>query len=182
MAKLVSKTYGDALFELALEENKMDLFYEEALVILQVFEENSELLKLLNHPKIDKNEKVSVMEDIFKNRASEDMVGFLTVVAKKERQNDICSILDYFIAQVKEYKKIGVAKVTSAHVLDDAQKKDIEAKLLSTTPYETFEMTFDVDPSLIGGLVIRIGDRVLDSSIKNKLNEMAKDLYNIQLS
>lgn len=104
MAKLVSKTYGDALFELALEEDKLDLFFAESEVIRQVFLENSELIKLLNHPKIDKEEKISVMENIFKDRASNEFVGFLTLVVRKERQNDIVGILDYFVSQVKEHK------------------------------------------------------------------------------
>ena len=61
MAKLISKIYGDALFELALEENKLDLFYNESKLIRQVFLDNSELIKLLNHPQIDSNEKKSVI-------------------------------------------------------------------------------------------------------------------------
>ncbi len=182
MAKLVSKTYGDALFELALEEDKLDLFFAESEVIRQVFLENRELIKLLNHPKIDKEEKISVMEDIFKDRASNEFVGFLTLVVRKERQNDIVGILDYFVSQVKEYKKIGVAHVSSAKVLNDTQRAEVEKKLLATTEYQEFEMTFSVDESLIGGLVIRIGDRVVNNSIKHKLNELAKDLYDIQLA
>ena len=179
MAKLVSKTYGDALFELALEEDKLDLFFAESEVIRQVFLENSELIKLLNHPKIDKEEKISVMENIFKDRASNEFVGFLTLVVRKERQNDIVGILDYFVSQVKEHKKIGVAHVSSAN---DTQRAEVEKKLLETTEYKEFEMTFTVDESLIGGLVIRIGDRVVDNSIKHKLNVLAKDLYDIQLA
>ncbi len=182
MAKLVSKTYGDALFELALEENKLDLFFEESEVIRQVFLENSELIKLLNHPKIDKDEKISVIENIFKDRASKEFVGFLTLVVRKERQNDLMNILDYFVSQVKEYKKIGVAYVSSAKELSEVQKADVEKRLLAHTDYKEFEMNFAVDKNLIGGLVIRIGDRVVDNSIKHKLNELAKDLYDIQLA
>ena len=63
MAKLVSSTYGDALFELALEENRLDSFYEEILASRQIFLDNEELLKLLNHPKIIKEEKIK--EDLW---------------------------------------------------------------------------------------------------------------------
>ena len=181
MAKLVSKTYGDALFELALEEDKLDILFEESKVIREVFLNNSELIKLLNHPKIDKDEKIKVMENIFTERASKDFVGFLTIIIKKERQNYIIEILDYFIAAVKEYKKIGVAYVTTAIELTKDKRKSVEEKLLATTKYEQFEMNFTVDSSIIGGMIIRIGDRVVDSSIRTKLNELSKDLYKIQL-
>ena len=60
MAKLVSKTYGDALFELALEQNELDSVAEQVDVLAQSFAENPELLKLLTHPKISKEEKISV--------------------------------------------------------------------------------------------------------------------------
>lgn len=181
MAKLVSKTYGDALFELALEEDKLDILFEESKVIREVFLNNSELIKLLNHPKIDKDEKIKVIENIFTERASKDFVGFLTIIIKKERQNHIIEILDYFIAAVKEYKKIGVAYVTTAIELTEDKRKSVEEKLLATTQYEQFEMNFTVDKSIIGGMIIRIGDRVVDSSIRTKLNELSKDLYKIQL-
>lgn len=181
MAKLVSKTYGDALFELALEENKLDMLFEESKIIKEVFLSNNELLKLLNHPKIDKEDKISVMENIFKERASKDFVGFLTLIIRKERQNNILQILDYFISLVKEYKRIGVAYVTTATYMTDSQKKEVEDKLLATTKYEQFEMNFAVDKSIIGGMIIRIGDKVVDNSVSSKLSELSKSLYKLQL-
>ena len=182
MAKLVAKTYGDALFELAISENKINDLLSEAVGLIAVFEENEELLKLLNHPKITKDEKIKVMEDVFKNNVSDDMVGFLTLIVKKDRHKDILDILNYFVNEVKEYKKIGTAYVTTAVDMTDSQKKAVEDKLIKTTSYETFEMNYSVDSSLIGGMIIRIGDRVVDSTIKSKINELSKSLYNIQLS
>ena len=91
-------------------------------------------------------------------------------------------ILNYFVNEVKEYKKIGTAYVTTAVDMTDSQKKAVEDKLIKTTSYETFEMNYSVDSSLIGGMIIRIGDRVVDSTIKSKINELSKSLYNIQLS
>ena len=85
MAKLVSKTYGDALFELAVSENKIDALFEEAQLLVTVFSENVELMKLLNHPKIVKEEKISVIENIFKGKVSDDMTGFLTLIVRKAR-------------------------------------------------------------------------------------------------
>lgn len=182
MAKLVSKTYGDALFELGISENSLDVLFEEAKGLLTVFSENQELIKLLNHPKIVKEEKVMVIENIFKGNVSDNMTGFLTLVIKKDRYNDIMNILEYFITVVKEYKKIGVVYVTTAVPVSDGQKASIEEKLRETTSYKEFEMNYVVDESLIGGMIIRIGDRIVDSSIRTKINELSKNLYNIQLS
>ena len=182
MAKLVSATYGDALFELALENDSIDNLYEEVKSVRQVFLENNELVKLLNHPKIDKDDKIQVMENVFKGRISDDLTGFLILTVKKDRYNDIVSILDYFVAKVKEYKKIGVVYVTTAVQLTQSQKDYVEKRLLETTSYTKFEMNYTVDAGLIGGMVIRIGDRVVDSSIKSKLDAMSRELLKIQLA
>lgn len=71
--------------------------------------------------------------------------------------------------------------VTTAVPLKDSQREAVEKRLLETTQYRSMEMHYSVDASLIGGMVIRIGDRVVDSSISTKLNELQRDLLKIQL-
>lgn len=181
MAKLVSKTYGDALFELALEQNAVDELSKEVQVVSEALKENQELMKLLEHPKIVKEEKLQIVENIFKGRVSDDLTGFLQLIVNKDRYGEIYAILDVFMARVREYKHIGVASVTTAVELREEQKKAVVDKLLATTEYESFEMKYAVDAGLIGGMVIRIGDRVVDSSIKHKLELMSRDLMKIQL-
>ena len=176
MAKLVSKTYGEALFELVLERGTMDLTLEEVQGVCQILEENEELNRLLTHPKISKEEKKSVLENIFQGRVSADVLGFLLILIEKDRYSELPAIADYFISKVKEYKNIGTAQVISAMPVTDAQKQQIEKKLLSTTDYTAFEMDYQTDPSLIGGIIIRIGDRVVDGSIRSKLERMARSL------
>ena len=100
----------------------------------------------------------------------------------KDRQVKIVETLKYFMDRVKEYKKIGVVSVSTARPLSDAQKEKVENKLRETTDYVSFEINYIVDESLIGGMVIRIGDRVVDSSIKTKIDEIAKNLRKIQLA
>lgn len=71
--------------------------------------------------------------------------------------------------------------MTTPMELSEIRKADIQGRLLETTPYLTMEMHYTVDPSLIGGMVIRIKDRVVDSSIRTRLAEMKKELLQIQL-
>ncbi len=182
MAKLVSKTYGEALFKLALEENKLDAMGKEAESVVGIMKDNPDFLKLLNHPKISREEKVSVVEKIFKGNVSDEIVGFLVIIVEKGRYGDLEEIFEYFLSQVMEYKNIGVAYVTSAASLTGEQKKAVEERLLQTTKYVQFVMHYSVDETLIGGMVIRIGDRVVDSSIRTKLTTMANELKKIQLS
>lgn len=181
MAKLVSKTYGDALFELALEQNAVDELSKEVQAVSEALRENEELMKLMEHPKIVKEEKLQIIESIFKGRVSDDLTGFLSLIVSKDRYGEIFAIFDFFMSRVREYKHIGVASVTTAVKLKEKQKKAVVERLLATTGYESFEMNYAVDAGLIGGMVIRIGDRVVDSSIKHKLEQMSRELMKIQL-
>ncbi|MBQ6888756.1 MAG: ATP synthase F1 subunit delta [Lachnospiraceae bacterium] len=181
MAKLISKTYGEALFELAVEEGKVDVFLEEISELLKILKTEEEFTKMMNHPKILKEDKIKVVENVFKGRISDEIVGFLTLIIQKDRYSEAEAILEYFLNQVKEYKGIGVAYVKTAVALTDIQKKQIEERLLNTTKYRQMEMHFSVDKALIGGMVIRIGDRVVDSSISTKLGELERQLMKIQL-
>lgn len=181
MAKLVSKTYGEALFELATEENKTREMMEEIQAIRDVLTANPEFDKLMMHPGIPKQEKMQVMENVWKGKVSDELAGFLQIVITKERYGELQAIFEYFINKVKELEKIGVAYVTTAVELTETQKADVCSRILATSNYETMEMHYAVDPSLIGGMVIRINDRVVDSSIRTRLNDLTKQLLNIQL-
>ncbi|MDO4343960.1 MAG: ATP synthase F1 subunit delta [Eubacteriales bacterium] len=181
MAKLVSKTYGDALFDLALEENSVDAMAEEVQAVQAAFAENPSLAQLLANPDIAKEEKLSLVENIFKGRVSDNLVGFLRIIVDKQRYSELDAILDYCMARVKEYRKIGIASVASPFELSQEWKDKIEKKLLETTGYVKMEMTYRVEPELIGGLVIRIGDTVVDSSVRNKLTDIGRGLMKASL-
>lgn len=181
MAKLISKTYADALFELAIEENQTVSFRQEVESLQQILRDNEEFHKFMNHPKIPKEEKKAALENIFHGRIDNELLGFLITIVDKDRYGKIEEILDTFIAEVKEYNHIGTVDVTTAVDLSAQEKEDIEKRLLDTTDYEQIECNYTVDPTLIGGMIIRIGDRVVDSSIRTKLDKMERELMAIQL-
>lgn len=181
MAKLVSNVYGDALFELAVESGKVDDFLSEAEGVIQIVKDNEGFSQMMNHPKINKEEKLQIIDDIFKGRVSDEMVGLLRQLEEKDHSRDIEEVLNYFIDKVYDYKKIGKATVSTPTELTEAQKSEVEKRLLQTTEYGSFVMTYQVDPELIGGMVIRIKDRVIDSSIKTQISKLTHELSNIQL-
>ena len=109
------------------------------------------------------------------------MTGLLMMIISKGHYNEFDSVLEYFITQVKEYKKIGTAYIISAMELSLMQKDAIRRKLLDTTDYVQFELIYETDPSLIGGIVIRIGDRVVDGSVKSRLERLTSELSKLKL-
>ena len=110
MAKQVSKTYGSALFEVAMEKNALDTILEEVLFVKQTFLENEELNKLLLHPNIEKEEKIQVIENIYKGKISDEITGLMTMLIDKGHLKDFVPVFDYVIAAIKEEKGIGIAE------------------------------------------------------------------------
>lgn len=181
MAKLVSKIYGDALFQTAMEEGRLDEFFAQAKTVKEILGEHGELFKLMDEPKIDREEKQKILETIFGGKIADELTGLFLLLVEKGRFKDTGRVLEYFLLRVKEEKKIGIAKVVSAMELTDGQKTKIEKRLLETTMYVSFEVEYLVNPSLIGGLTIQIGDRIVDGSIRTKLEKLAGVLRNIQV-
>ncbi|MBR3508630.1 MAG: ATP synthase F1 subunit delta [Lachnospiraceae bacterium] len=186
MAKLVSKTYGEALFQVAMEKDQEkagsgEEFYSELRGLVKLLEENPKFDDLMIHPGIAKTEKLSILQKVFQGRTSPELYEFLVLVVEKDRYRDIHDIMEYVSDKMKEWQKIGVTYVTTPIPLSDEQKEQVQKRILETAPYRSLEMHYSVDPELIGGMVIRIGDRVVDSSVKRKLDDLTKQLLQIQL-
>lgn len=182
MAKLVSKVYGDALFSLAVEEEKLEALWKEAAMVAETIGANPDFLSVICHPEMTQEKKLSVLDEVFKEALSDEMMGLFHVLVKKGRIGEIVSVLDYFVSQVNEYLGIGMVDVFTPLPLSEEQKEQIENKLLEVSEYETLGMDYHIDESLLGGMVIRIGDRILDNSIRSKLDAMSRQLSKVKLS
>ncbi len=181
MAKLVSKVYGDALFSLALEENKLDEVWEEVKLLSSALQENKEFTNMMTPPDMTQEKGLALLEEAFGGKLSDVMMGFFQVLVKKGRFSEILSVLDYFQKEAKEYKKIGVVYVTTPTGLTEEQKSSIVERLTQISGYQSLEMNYVVDPGLLGGIRIRIGDRVVDNSIQTKLEEMTRSLSKVRV-
>ena len=181
MAKSAITTYGEALFQIACESSSCIEMLEEVKELKNVVIANPELKELMLNPRFSKEEHLEILGQVFKGKIDDRLFSFLELITVKGRYGYLDDILDYFILRVKEYLHIGQAKVTSAIAIDDEMKQRIKDKLLSTTDYKEIEIDYETDPSLIGGMVIRIKDRIVDNSVKTKLENITRDLHKIQI-
>ena len=90
MAKLIEATYGDALFELAVEESGWILCMMRPGAVIEAFDDNPEFGRLLNHPEVEKGEKEELINNIFSQFVSGDMTGLLITMVSKDRQKKDC--------------------------------------------------------------------------------------------
>lgn len=183
MAKLVSKVYGEALFEAAMESgpDKAAALLEEIEILRGILAKNPGFDALMRHPSIPKPEKMQMIKTVFEGRISGELQRLLQLLADKERYRELAAVFDCYTGLVKAWQRIGIACVTTAVELTQGQKNAVEARLLEAGGYRRMEMSYSVCPELIGGMVIRVGDRVIDSSIRTKLDGLTKQLLQIQL-
>ncbi|MCR4650112.1 MAG: F0F1 ATP synthase subunit delta [Lachnospiraceae bacterium] len=181
MAKSAITTYGEALFQIALEEASCERMMNEVRDLKAVLDANEELAQLMSNPRFSKEEHLEILSNVFKGRIDDKLFYFLELLVNKGRYDKVSEIFDYFIARVKEHNGIGQAYVTSATEIDAETRSRIKEKLLATTKYKEIEIEYSIDKSLIGGMVIRIKDRIVDNSVKTKLESISRELRKIQV-
>lgn len=177
MAKLISKRYAVALFELAKETDKIDLFNSQVELIYNSIKDDKEFLTVLNHPRISGGEKFNLFQNIYKNNISEEILGLISIVVNKNRETEILEILETFLELVKDYKGITTAYIFSAIALNDEQLTKIKENLSKNLNKEII-IEASVKPELIGGLLINVDGKVIDNSIKRNLDDIKKSLIN----
>ncbi len=175
MAELVSRRYSTALFDLAVEEGSVDTLYTDAVGLVEVLKTETEFLKVVNHPEVTLAQKEELFKNVFGGKINETFFGFFNVILHKNREEDLLAILQAFVAKCEDYKGIVEAVVVSAKALNDTQVNKIKEKL-SQNLNKVIRITTEVDASLIGGMVIYVDGKELDSSVRTYLEEQRKAL------
>lgn len=164
----VARRYAQALYEIAEATNNLLVLEQELKAVAETVEGSKELQKALYHPQVLPAEKKKVLQALFGSTYSKETMNFLGLLVDKRRENYIVGIAAEFVALANKSRNAAAATITSAAELNEEQKQEI-LKVLAKLSGKEVDPTFAVDPSLIGGVVVRIGDKVIDGSIKTRL-------------
>lgn len=170
MAGIVAKNYAEALFELAKEENKLDSFKEDLLMMDNVLSGSTELKQVMRHPKVNKQDKKEILDKIFSD-VDEYVKNFAKLLIDKSRFGHFHDICKGFINLYNELNNIEVAYVQSATVLDEEQIAKMKTMLERKTG-KAIEIKASVNEDLLAGVRIRIKDEILDNSAATRLERM----------
>ena len=176
----VAKRYAKSLLGLATELNQQEAAFADMNLLASTIEDCNDLGILLASPVVRPDLKQSIMINIFGNQFSELTTKFINLIIEKGRESQLKYIASNYVAQYKAGKGINTATVrTASKLLPDAFAK-IEALVKEQTGGE-IELKEVIDPELIGGFVLRVGDKQLDTSILSELNDLRgefdKNLY-----
>lgn len=175
------KVYGEAFFDLCLEEtpDKLKDTAEELASLQAIFDENPELVKIMDTPTITVEEKLSLIKDIVKSgNVSEYSGNLLCILAERGRFSCFGGIVKNFRAKYNEYYKIAEIVVTTSAPLTDELRAKILKRMAEVTG-KTVSISEKVNESIIGGIVIDYGSTRYDGSVKARLNAIKNELSSI---
>lgn len=172
----IGKEYGTALFMLACEENAKTEYANALHNVEQAFAQNPGYMELLASPGIPLSERLSVIESAFAASIPENVISFLQLMCERGRMASFSETAKEYAALLEASEHIVSAKVTSAVELDKEQKQKLVDKLESVCGGKVNAEYF-VDESLIGGLIIEADGKVMDGSLRHRLQDV-KEVMN----
>ena len=175
----VTIRYAKALLQLSIEQNSLDQSYNDMLLINEICVKNKELALLLKSPIVKTEQKLRILDEIFDSKLGKLSMMFVNIVTKKKRESLLSQISKSFVSLYKEYNNIESATVTTAIPLTENLKQDI-IKYIKEGSNKSVELTEVVDKNIIGGAIIRMGDKQLDASVSSELSEL-RQMFNKNL-
>jgi F-type H+-transporting ATPase subunit delta len=167
--------YAEALFTVVKTEGDIERVEDELYRFGKLLESNNELKQALSAPKVDLSERVKVVEELLADKVSPHTLGMIVFVLAQERGRQLPEILESLSELAAEARAAVVAEVRSAAPLDDKQVKEL-ASALSNATKKKVEVKVIVDPSILGGIVTKIGDTVIDGSVKRRLEQLKEQV------
>ena len=172
-AKGLAGRYAGALYALAEEAGKVDAVVADMTGLAELVSGNDEIKTLVGSPAISWTDQTKAITAILEKAGAEALtVRFMGTVASNGRLHALTRIINAFLAEHARRRGQVSAEVISAIELDDARRARVEAAVAKLAGSDKLSLSMHVDPSLIGGLVVRIGSRMIDTSVKTKLNRL----------
>ena len=175
MIEIASKRYSQSLFEAAMEQNKLDLTFEELAGLKKVIEDNKAFFKVLEYPVITLNEKNNIINEVFSKSFDVIICDFLKVLIEKDRVNILNEILRDFEELYYDHKGLLKVQVTTAFELEEDYKDRLINRLKEVFKQDVV-IEVSTDPSIVGGLFIKAKDKIIDATVKGKLDKMKDNL------
>ena len=172
----IARRYAGALADVVTKTNETESVRGELKVWEQMIAGSSELDHIFANPAIQHADKEKVLESLLERSApSKTTANFLRVLLRNGRLTDLAAINERFDIEIEERSNISSVQVTSARELGEAERADLRANLEKLTGRQV-KLNFDINESLIGGIVTRVGSTVYDGSVKTQLQNLKEQL------
>ncbi|MGE5390471.1 MAG: F0F1 ATP synthase subunit delta [Deltaproteobacteria bacterium] len=171
----VARRYAEAFFSIARDNNKIDEYQQELEKIVATIQGTDQLEEYLAHLLIPAKAKKELLGQIFNGQVSPVTLNFIMMIVDKRRENYIGVIADQYKDMADESRNIAKAELVAAREIPEDEVKSLAEKL-SASSGKTVQLQVKVDPSLLGGIKLRLGDRIIDGTVAKKLEMMKSQL------
>ncbi|WP_102026431.1 F0F1 ATP synthase subunit delta [Salirhabdus sp. Marseille-P4669] len=175
---VVANRYAVALFQLGQEKSLLATLEEELRVVREVFETNSNITTFLNHPAVSTEQKKAIVKDAFQH-ASKELINTLSLMIDRRRAEEIPAMASAFVGMVNEFNGVQEAEVYSVRELSDDEKESLQKVFAEKLGLNALRIQNIVDTSLLGGLKLKIGNRIYDGSVSGKLERIERNLVSV---
>lgn len=172
----VALPYARALFDFSVEKNIMHQITADFQNLDIFFNESKELVTFLNNPVVNQTAKREVLAKTLKSQINIETFKFLMVLVDRDRINVLTSIINTYLELVYEAASIKMIEVSTASEFTNSQKETLIQKLKELTNAREIRLIITVDPSLIGGFLIKTDSKIIDFTVKNQLQQLARHL------
>ncbi len=179
--KQIAERYARALFNLGVEEGNLEELKIELGDIVDLIESNQEIGALLSHPKLSNGQKKEILGKILEGKVTDTMSKFINLLIDKGRIDCLMSIYQRLKEQVDAKKNRLEVEVSSPVNLSKKYQQKLRSKLESITNKEV-SLNLVVKPELLGGLILKVGDKIIDGSLVNHLKKLENKLKSLEVS
>ncbi len=167
----VASRYAKSLLKIAIDQNSLEELHNDMKLVHDVCVDNHDLVLLLKSPIVKTDKKAAILKEIFGNKISIISNSFISIILTKKRESLLADIANSFIDIYKVNQNITTAYITTAVPITKEQKSKIIA-LLKIKNENNIDLKDIVNPDLIGGMIVKVGDKQVDESIKRKLKNL----------
>lgn len=178
MIDIIANRYAEALFQLSEDDNITKEIYNELHNVVEIVKGNKDLDNVLKSPLVAKSEKVKLIEALFNNKINNNLKNFLKILVEKGRISSLKSIELTFKQLLNEKNNVIEGTVISAIPLTNEKIKELE-KTLSKKYNKNVTLENEVDESILGGVLVRLGNTQIDGSVKTRLNNIKDQLSQV---
>ncbi len=178
MINVIADRYAQALFEVGEETQTTSELYKELNELLEIFNQNKDFYSFLKSPLISSEDKKNVIQNVFKNQLSDNMNNFLKIIIDKDRTSAIENIKESYKNLLNDKNNVLEGTVITAVELNEKEIKDLE-KNLSIKYNKNVTLTNVVDETILGGVLVKLGNEEIDGTVKTRLSKMKKQLSQV---
>ncbi|OKO96682.1 ATP synthase delta chain [Geobacillus proteiniphilus] len=173
--EVIAKRYASALFQIALEQGQLDRIEEDVRAVRQALAENGEFLSLLSYPKLSLDQKKALIREAFAG-VSTPVQNTLLLLLERHRFGLVPELAEQFLTLANDARGIAKAVAYSARPLTDEERQALSDVFAKKVGKQTLHIENIVDPELIGGVKLRIGNRIYDGSVSGQLERIRRQL------